>query len=167
MSLFFFEGKNVWFGILAFTIGNIGYTGALVFYNSYLPEIVKKERFNEVSAQGYAFGYIGSVLLMVVCLAVIANPVTFGFKSDLVVQRASFVAVGAWWLLFGLYSFSGLPPKLQEQTRSGNLLTKGWEMCGGCSKSCPVPVVTFLRFFVSALVSRRLCSWRPPSAKWN
>lgn len=130
MSLFFFEGKNVWFGILAFTIGNIGYTGALVFYNSYLPEIVKKERFNEVSAQGYAFGYIGSVLLMVVCLAVIANPVTFGFKSDLVVQRASFVAVGAWWLLFGLYSFSGLPPKLQEQTRSGNLLTKGFVELG-------------------------------------
>jgi MFS transporter, UMF1 family len=130
IGLFFFEGKNIWTGIGAFVLGNIGYTGALVFYNSYLPEIVKKEQFNAVSARGYAFGYVGSVLLLVGCLSVIANPIAFGFKSDLVVQRVSFVVVGAWWLLFATYSFRGLPAKLQTTTRSGNLLTKGFSELG-------------------------------------
>jgi UMF1 family MFS transporter len=130
MGLFWFEGPNIWVGVGAFALGNLGYTGALVFYNSYLPDIVKKDRFNEVSARGYAFGYVGSVILLLGCLAVLANPIAFGFKSDLVAQRACFVGVGIWWLGFAIFSFRGLPAKLRSTTHAGNLLTKGYAELG-------------------------------------
>src|SRR5690606_2116176 len=59
-SMFFFEkGSSVEWGIIPFIIAGIGYTGSIVFYNAYLPEICPIEDQDKVSAKGYAFGYIG------------------------------------------------------------------------------------------------------------
>jgi MFS transporter, UMF1 family len=110
VSLFFFQGMNeiVW-GTAGFILATIGFTGGLVFYNSYLPEIASEDRFDRVSARGFAMGYIGSVLLLIINLAVIMNYETLGLPSKSVATRLAFVSVGIWWLGFAQITFNRLP----------------------------------------------------------
>jgi len=71
-SMFFFKDANsAWFGLNAFMIGTIGFSAGLVFYNAFLPIIASHENFDKVSAKGYAYGYVGSVFLLIFILAMI------------------------------------------------------------------------------------------------
>jgi len=74
MLLFFFDGANIEFGIACAMLASVGYSGSLVFYDAYLPEIVTRDKYDVVSARGYSFGYIGSVILLVVNLIMIQMP---------------------------------------------------------------------------------------------
>ena len=66
ISLFFFDGPGTWqIGTGSFIIATIGFAGGLVFYNSYLPEIATEDQYDRVSAKGFAYGYVGSVLLLI------------------------------------------------------------------------------------------------------
>jgi len=56
--------SNVYFGVTTFVLAVIGFAGGQVFYNSYLPLIASKDKFDNVSARGFAFGYVGSVILL-------------------------------------------------------------------------------------------------------
>lgn len=128
LSLFFFKGmENLLMGSIAFMLGIIGFAGGYVFYNSYLPEIVTEDRYDVVSARGFAMGFIGSVILLVLCLYVIQNPGTFGFAEDSSVPvRLSFVFVGLWWLGFSIIPFRRLP-KDQGGVPMKSLRKKGAE----------------------------------------
>jgi UMF1 family MFS transporter len=66
-----FNGANLAWGILFFIMASLGYSGSLVFYNAYLPEIAAPADQDRVSAKGYAFGYIGSVLLQLIGFALV------------------------------------------------------------------------------------------------
>jgi UMF1 family MFS transporter len=63
IGMYWFTKDNIYFGIVCFFFGLIGFWGSLVFYNSYLPDIAYKEQQDTLSAKGYSFGYIGSVVL--------------------------------------------------------------------------------------------------------
>lgn len=109
-TLYFFRGMDqLDTGILGFMGATIGFTGALVFYNAYLPEIATEDRFDRVSARGFAFGYIGSVILLILNLVVIMNYAWFGIASQGVATRLAFVSVGVWWLGFAQVTFFRLP----------------------------------------------------------
>lgn len=82
MSLYFFDGNNVEFGIISSVIASIGFTGSLVFYNAFLPEIASEDDLDKISARGYTFGYIGSVILLIICLILIQMFDVFGFKDS-------------------------------------------------------------------------------------
>jgi UMF1 family MFS transporter len=89
-----------------------------VFYNAYLPEIAPIELQDKVSAKGFAYGYIGSVLLQIVCFVlVLIKP--FGI-SDGLAARLSFLLVGLWWLGFAQITFKALPDK---DPAAGNKVT--------------------------------------------
>ena len=128
LSLYFFKGMDsLLFGSVAFMLGIIGFAGGYVFYNSYLPEIVTEDRYDVVSARGYAMGFIGSVILLLLCLYVIQNPATFGFSEDSSVPvRLSFIFVGLWWLGFAVIPFRRLP-KDQGGVPMRSLRKKGAE----------------------------------------
>src|SRR6056297_324965 len=96
--------------IVFFMLGIIGFAGGLVFYNSFLPIITVKEKYNKVSAMGFAYGYIGSVILLIINLVLIQYPETVGLADGAAASRVSFVMVGLWWIGFGYYSIRGLPP---------------------------------------------------------
>ena len=64
--LYLFDGSNLGWGVLFFIVASLGYTGSLVFYNAYLPEIAAPEDQDRVSAKGYAYGYVGSVILQLI-----------------------------------------------------------------------------------------------------
>ncbi|MBP6184868.1 MAG: MFS transporter [Saprospiraceae bacterium] len=110
LALYFFKGMDeLALGTIGFMMATIGFTGSLVFYNSYLPEIATEDRFDRISARGFAFGYIGSVILLIINLAVIMNFEALGLPSKSIATRLAFVSVGFWWLGFAQVTFFRLP----------------------------------------------------------
>lgn len=108
-GLYFFNGlSTLGFGILFMIIACIGYWSSLVFYNSFLPEIAAPEDRDRVSAKGFAMGYIGSVILQVVCFVFVLSPKMFGTTTG-GASRFSFLLVGIWWFVFAMISIKGLP----------------------------------------------------------
>lgn len=127
-SLFFFTGaENLELGILCSVLASIGWCGSMVFYNSYLPEIVTADKVDKVSARGFSYGYIGSVLHMIVCLSMILAPQLYGGISSGLASRISFLLVGIWWFGFGEYSISKLPAAPERKNlETGKILSKGY-----------------------------------------
>ena len=106
MSLYFFSLDNLWLSLISYLFALIGFWGSLVFYNSYLPDIAPKEQQDRVSAKGYSLGYVGSVILLLICLAMV---LLVPEKDALQMMRYSFLLVGLWWLGFSQYSYKYLP----------------------------------------------------------
>lgn len=111
MGLFWFKGlDNIQLGIICTIIACIGFWSSLVFYNSYLPEIAPPEQRDAVSARGFSMGYIGSVLLQLICFIFVFKPGWFGMENDSTLPpRFSFLLVGIWWFGFAQFSLSRLP----------------------------------------------------------
>ena len=125
LSLFFFKGMDqLGLGIISFILSMVGFAGGLVFYNAFLPVIVTDDRYDMVSARGFAFGYIGSVLLLLLNLAMIMSPGTFGIPEGDLAIRLSFILVGLWWIGFAQIPFKWLPSDEKAQPQE-KLLTKG------------------------------------------
>lgn len=129
IGLFFFTGDNIEWAIFCSVIASIGYSGSLVFYDAFLPEIVSEDRYDKVSAQGYAYGYIGSVILLVFNLVMIEHHEFFGISeaNESLAVRFSFLLVGIWWLGFSTISFSRLPDNVYNRKATGNILTEGYK----------------------------------------
>ena len=108
--LFFFDGiDTLWIGILGTIVASVGYWGSQVFYNAYLPEIVPKKDQDKVSGRGFAMGYFGSSLLMILMMAFIQFHDVFGISDTGMATRISFVIVAVWWAGFAQITFKGLP----------------------------------------------------------
>lgn len=126
MALYFFTPKNLEFGILAFTLAGIGYSGGLVFYNAWLPEIAPPGQEDRLSARGFALGYIGGVVLLLFNLFMILKPEVFGLIKNGMAARISFVTVGIWWIVFASYTFYHLPSRLRSGERLRKPLLNGY-----------------------------------------
>jgi MFS transporter, UMF1 family len=128
--LFFFDKGYLSIGIACLILACIGYWSSLVFYNSFLPEIAAPEDRDRVSAKGFAMGYIGSVILQIVCFVFVMKPELFGLEGTMP-ARISFLLVGVWWFGFGQFSLKRLPRPLAAQSKpAGNFLTNGYKELG-------------------------------------
>jgi len=119
MGLYWFDLDNIYIGLAFYFLGLIGYWGSLVFYNSYLPDIAFEEQQDKISAKGYSLGYIGSVILLIINLAMIMKPKLFGItgtdgEAAMKAMRYSFIMVGVWWILFSQYTYYFLPKGSKE-----------------------------------------------------
>ena len=120
MSLFFFQEATIWIGLAGSFLASIGFSGSLVFYNAYLPEIAPVEDQDRLSARGFAIGYLGSSLLLILNLVMIQNYEFFGFEDGTMATRTSFLLVGLWWLLFSQITFKKLPKNIfQKKVEKG------------------------------------------------
>ncbi len=125
--LYFFERDSVELGVICSTIAALGYCGSIVFYNAYLPEIAVEAERDRVSAQGFAYGYIGSVILQVICLLFVQYPGWFGITDESFPPRLSFVLVGLWWVGFAQITFYKLPNGVPLTKKPGHsLLSAGF-----------------------------------------
>lgn len=106
MGLYWFSISNIYVGLLFYFLGLIGFWGSLVFYNSYLPDIAFPDQMDKISAKGYSLGYIGSVILLIVNLAMVMSAKG---QAAMNAMRYSFVMVGVWWIIFSQYSYYYLP----------------------------------------------------------
>lgn len=127
ISLFWFrDTSQVYIGVLGFVLGMVGFAGGQVFYNSYLPQIASEDQYDRVSARGFTYGYIGSVILLITNLLIIQKPEWFGLKDlGTFTVRISFIMVGLWWIGFAIIPFSRLPR--DSNKRSKGLVSRGFK----------------------------------------
>lgn len=136
MCLFFFTRDHLELSFLPFITATVGFWGSLVYYNSYLPEIASVENQDKVSARGFAMGYFGSSLLLIICLVGImvfkyeekmidGVLVTTGFFK----VKYSFLLTGIWWLGFAQFTFRRLPNQNHAPHGSDKkgLISKGFK----------------------------------------
>ncbi|QJD79866.1 MFS transporter [Spirosoma rhododendri] len=132
--LYFFTQETTTFAVICFWLSLIGWSGSIVFYNSYLPDIATEDQFDRVSARGFSMGYIGSVLLMVLNLVVILKRDWFGNISEGLASRLAFLTVGLWWIGFAQIPFRQLPDGIRKATagvaQTGNYLLNGFRELG-------------------------------------
>lgn len=129
MGLFFFQGEStLWVGILLTITSGIGFWGSIVFYNAYLPEVAHPEQQDAASAKGFIMGYIGSILLLIVCLAIIMKPDLVGLEEGTTLPtRISFIVVGLWWLGFAQITYRRLPNNIHQKEQPKDYLTSGFK----------------------------------------
>nr|WP_321228114.1 MFS transporter [uncultured Psychroserpens sp.] len=146
IGLYWFNLEHIHVSLLFYFMGLIGYWGSLVFYNSYLPDIAFPEQQDRISAKGFSLGYFGSVILLLLNLAMVMKPDWFGFDISISenlretgteaqisealktasenaskeAMRVAFITVGLWWILFSQYSFYVLP----KGVSNGHKVTK-------------------------------------------
>lgn len=128
-ALFFFDKDHIELGVIAFTLGTIGYGGSIVFYNSFLPVIAEPEDQDRISARGYSMGYLGGVILLLFNLLMIMKPNLFGIAADSSLPaRISFVTVFLWWIGFSQITFSRLPKyTYRQRTKHESVWTNGYK----------------------------------------
>ena len=119
IGLYFFDLENIYLGLSFYFLALFSFWASLVFYNSYLPDIAFPKQQDRISALGFSYGYVGSVLLLVFNLIMIMFPEFFGLSNSngegsIQAMRISFLLVGLWWAGFSQYTFLYLPQNLND-----------------------------------------------------
>jgi UMF1 family MFS transporter len=128
------EGEWIYAAVL-FIVGNIAVATSQVFYDSLLPHVAAPEELDRVSTAGFAIGFLGGGILLLINLAWILSPATFGLPNTLAAIKLSFVSVGVWWLAFTIPMLRGVrePAVVLEADETGRenplriALTRVWE----------------------------------------
>ncbi|MGB4400441.1 MAG: MFS transporter [Daejeonella sp.] len=127
-GLFFFKLETLEWGIICFVLAAMGYIGGVMFNNSYLPEIATVDQQDRVSAKGFAYGYVGSVILQVICFVFVLKPELFGITDASIPARLSFLLVGIWWIGFAQIPFRKLPAGSRDHAKiSKSQVSNGFE----------------------------------------
>ena len=122
-----FNPEHLEWSMAALFVANIGFWGSLGFYNAFLPEIAPPEDHDRLGARGYVMGYLGSLILLLVCLAMI-----MGIGKHM--TRWAFVLVGVWWIAWAQPAFRRLPRNPYGRTTEGNLLMHGFAELRGVAR---------------------------------
>ena len=122
--MYFFDGNHVTLGLMCFMFAGIGFYGSQVFYNSYLPDIASEDDMDRISARGFSFGYIGSVLMQMIGFALV---ITMTADKALPL-KLTFLLVGIWWVSFAQITFRALPiSSKKERDGKTHVLANGFK----------------------------------------
>ncbi len=114
-AFLYFVGKGDYLmASILFIISMFGFGAANVFYDSFLLQVSTPETSDFVSNLGYALGYIGGGLLLLINIIMIQKPELFGLKDSVHAIRLGFVLVAIWWLLFSLPSWLVIKEEREE-----------------------------------------------------
>ena len=126
-GLYFFDHSNLVYGLACVIVACVGFWGSLVFYNSYLPEIAAPEDQDKVSAKGFMMGYLGSIILQIICFVLVLIPEKFGITTGKASQ-ISFLLVGIWWWGFAQLALIRLPKGNRSESKvKSNLILGGYK----------------------------------------
>ncbi|MEK6196941.1 MAG: MFS transporter [Desulfobacterales bacterium] len=105
-SLLFFAtpGRYIFASIL-FILSNIGFAGSNVFYNAFLPKLAQSHELDRLSSRGFAYGYVGGGLALLLVFAIIQGYSFLGFPDKGSASRAGFLITGVWWLVFAFPTY--------------------------------------------------------------
>ena len=110
IGLFAVTGELWWLGGLLFILANLAFGAAMVFYNAYLPDIASEDQRDSVSSYGWAMGYLGGGLLLVLNLAFYQLRERLGVPTGLAV-RINLASAGVWWLGWSFLTWARLRPR--------------------------------------------------------
>jgi len=100
---FFFIYEGYWMiAVIAYILASIGFSGGNIFYDSLIIDVSNDQSRNQVSAFGYAMGYLGGGILFVVNVLMYLQPNIFGLASEIDAVLFSFLSVAIWWSIFTL-----------------------------------------------------------------
>jgi MFS transporter, UMF1 family len=134
--LFFITGNLYVVGGLLFILANICFGAAIVFYNAFLPEIATEDQRDKVSSRGFAWGYMGGGLLLVLNFALVAQSphlfAPFGLSEGAarsLAVRLSLLSAGIWWGGFALITFARLKSRApaRQLPQGQHYLTAGFK----------------------------------------
>ena len=119
-------------GSVLFILGNVGFAGANVFYESLLPHIAKKGDIDQVSTRGYALGYLGGGILLIINMLWYNWPEIFFMPGAGFAIKASFFSVAVWWAVFSIPLFRNVPepPVVRTEEESEGVLSAGFARLG-------------------------------------
>jgi UMF1 family MFS transporter len=129
MSLYFFDPKNIEWGLLSIFLASIGYWNSLVFYNAFLPEIAESEQLDRISARGFTMGYLGSMILLLISLSMIMS--TDVGSEKIQYMRYAFLLVGVWWIGFSQFTYKVLPNNVYGKNPEPGYLWRGFSELKG------------------------------------
>ncbi len=124
VSLAFLGTGEYLLASLLFALANLGFAGGNIFYESLLPQVARSEDLDRVSVRGYALGYLGGGLLLVVNALWLYQPEWFWMADRSVALRACFISVAFWWLIFAAPLFRTVTePGVRQRPRASPALT--------------------------------------------
>jgi len=126
IGLYFFDTENLVLGFLFYLLALLGFWCSIVFYNSYLPDIAEPKDQDALSAKGLSYGYVGSVILLVINLAMIMSQGK-DMEGVETMMRYSFISVGIWWIVFSQYTYKYLPNFKNGKKITKNIVFKGFK----------------------------------------
>jgi UMF1 family MFS transporter len=128
-SLLVFTGPGQWMAVaILFILGNVGFAGGEVFYDSLLPHIASRSEINRVSTRAYAVGYLGGGLLLALNIAMIfwLPKTVMGSEGEVfpvLGMQLSFLSAGLWWGFFSIPLFRNVPePQVNQTGKNGQNL---------------------------------------------
>lgn len=124
-SMYFFESLPVFFQFFIILTANLGFWGSLVFYNSYLPEVAERKDHDNLSAKGFSLGYVGSVVLLGITLAMVMSQEEPEQKVQM--MRYAFLLTGIWWFGFAQISYRFLPNTYKGEKFTKHILSSGYK----------------------------------------
>ncbi|WP_027137423.1 MFS transporter [Gaetbulibacter saemankumensis] len=133
IGLYWFSLEHIYFSLLCYFFGLVGFWVSFAINNSYLPDIAFPEQQDRISAKGFSLGYVGSVILLLLNLAMVMKPDIFGItndeagKAEIKAMKYSFVSVGVWWILFSQYTFYFLPKGNKKESPKKNIILNGFK----------------------------------------
>jgi UMF1 family MFS transporter len=110
--------------VIVFVLGNVGFSGSLIFYDSLITGVASDKKMDFVSALGYSLGYLGGGLLFALNVWMTLKPATFGFANAADAVRFSFLSVGVWWAVFSVPIFLFVQEPEGSETLSGSSAIK-------------------------------------------
>jgi UMF1 family MFS transporter len=124
IGLFFITGPLYVLGGLLFILANVAFGASIVFYNAFLPQIASEDQRDKVSSRGWALGYIGGGLLLLLNLILYQFSDKIGLDGAMAV-RISLASAGVWWLVFGYLAIKQLYERgAQRQLPAGETYLK-------------------------------------------
>ena len=114
-ALFFVQKGNWTWAVFIYVMGNIGFAGANIFYDSLLLSVAKKDNIDYVSGLGFSMGYLGGGLLFAVNVAMYLWPSCFGIADSTTAVRYSFVTVALWWGMFTILTIKWVPEERPDK----------------------------------------------------
>jgi MFS transporter, UMF1 family len=123
-------GNGMWIvASILYIFGRVGFGGGNIFYDSLLPHVSGPEEIDRVSAEGYAYGYLGGGILLALNLFMILNPSFFGIPNAAWASRISFLSVAVWWAIFSIPLFKNVsePRVVVAKDESQNPLIAGYQ----------------------------------------
>lgn len=132
IGLYWFSLEHIYTSLLCYFFGLVGFWVSFAINNSYLPDVAFPEQQDGISAKGFSMGYAGSVVLLLVNLAMVMKPAFFGIESDageaaeIKAMKYSFLTVGIWWIVFSQYTFYHLPKGNKKEGERKNVVLNGF-----------------------------------------
>ena len=114
---FFFIYEGYWMiAVIAYILASIGFSGGNIFYDSLIIDVSNDQSRNQVSAFGFAMGYLGGGILFVVNVLMYLQPNIFGLASEIDAVLFSFLSVAIWWSIFTLPLIKFVKERKEEIT---------------------------------------------------